>query len=82
MHDLQTQCMETASEKRRPGVSVFFALAGMVVTFLLGVFVGLHPAWIPIHTSSFPDVSQPVVLPSASAPSSQPQTQPTEPSTT
>jgi hypothetical protein len=38
--------------KQRHGVSIFFALAGMLVTFLAGIFVGLHPAWIPIKVTS------------------------------
>jgi hypothetical protein len=72
--------MESASQgKQGSGISVFAALAGMLVTFLAGVFVGLHPTWIPIKTSSYPDVSQPVVLPPPSAsPTTQPKTQPAE----
>ena len=32
----------------RKGVSVIGALAGMLITFIGGIYVGLHPAWIPI----------------------------------
>jgi hypothetical protein len=66
--------MENAPQgKQKSGVSVFAALAGMLVTFLAGVFVGLHPTWIPIKTSSYPDVSQPVALPSSpTSPTTQP----------
>jgi hypothetical protein len=39
------------STYKRPatkGVSVLGALAGMLITFIGGVYVGLHPSWIPI----------------------------------
>lgn len=75
--------MESATQEQ-PGyrIGILGAIAGMVVTFLLGVYVGLHPAWIPIKTSSMPDNGQPVKLPEPkssnehSRPATMPQTQP------
>jgi len=45
----------TAQEKKRRGLqmSLFSAVGGMVVTFMLGLFVGVHPEWIPVRLASF-----------------------------
>jgi hypothetical protein len=34
-------------------------LAAVIVAFLIGVCVGLHPSWIPINVRSGPDMSVP-----------------------
>jgi hypothetical protein len=76
--------METAPQQKQQGykVGIFGALAGMVVTFLLGVYVGLHPMWIPMKTSSVGDNGAPVKPPAPiiererAHPTTMPQTQP------
>jgi hypothetical protein len=73
--------METTPQqgRRKSGVGVFTALAGMLVTFLAGIYVGLHPGWIPVKTSWYPDVGEPVAIPPASsAPTTQSDTRPAE----
>jgi hypothetical protein len=48
-------------------------ILGILIGFLGGVYVGLHPQWIPIKGIGTTDESsQPVVMP---APASQPTTQ-------
>jgi hypothetical protein len=71
--------MATEAQQKQPksGVGIFAALAGMLVTFLLGFFVGLHPSWIPFKTSSADDNSAPVNLPATG-----PEKQRARPSTT
>jgi hypothetical protein len=77
--------METAPQngkKEGARIRLFAALAGMVVTFLLGIFVGLHPRWIPIETSSAPDYGSPAKMPvvttegTQAGPTTVPDTQP------
>jgi hypothetical protein len=68
--------MENEPQQRRGNsVTIIGALAGMAVTFVFGVYVGLHPTWIPIKTSSQGDYSAPVTLPDL--PHTQPTTAPT-----
>jgi cell division protein FtsN len=54
--------MDHASSPNRPRrqIGIGGALAGMVITFLLGVYVGVHPAWLPIKTTSVEDFSRPL----------------------
>lgn len=40
-------------------VGLFVFISGMLVTFILGVFVGLHPTWLPFKTTSEVDFSSP-----------------------
>jgi hypothetical protein len=76
--------METAPQNGKKGerIGLFTALAGMLVTFLVGVFVGLHPRWIPIETSSVPDYGSPAKPPvvtteaAQASPATAPDTQP------
>lgn len=52
--------METTPTIRRSGsVSWIGAIAGMLVTFLIGIYVGLHPAWIPLKGNT-PSVNNPI----------------------
>jgi hypothetical protein len=62
--------METATrpDGSKHRVSIAGALAGMVVTFLLGVYVGVHPTWLPIKSSSVSDFSTPLKTPPATQP--------------
>jgi hypothetical protein len=52
--------METTPQqnKQSHGVGILTALVGMLVAFLAGIFVGLHPSWIPIKTSQSGDINQ------------------------
>ena len=78
----------TPQEKKKSCGSYFIGtIIAVIVAFLAGVFVGLHPDWIPINTTA--NESQPVMssVPGATAPrepvhpEEAPQTQPTtEPS--
>jgi hypothetical protein len=49
--------METAPQEKKPGyrISLFSAIGGMVITFMLGMYVGVHPMWIPVKASSSVD---------------------------
>jgi hypothetical protein len=77
--------MELSPQQKKQGirVSIFSALSGMVVTFLLGLYVGLHPTWIPINSSSTGEDGGPVRLPTPRTererphPTTTTQTQPT-----
>ena len=42
--------MESTSQQTRntKGVSLIGAIMGMAITFLGGIFVGLHPSWLPL----------------------------------
>jgi hypothetical protein len=68
--------METAphQNKSQHGVSVFAFVFGMLVTFMVGLYVGLHPAWIPIKLGNFADAvtDQPSPAKSFSRPTSEP----------
>jgi len=69
--------METGPQQKKRGVGILTALAGMLITFLAGVYVGLHPAWIPIRTGATPqDFSSPMILPAGAT--TEPATQPAE----
>jgi hypothetical protein len=54
----------------RGGVSLVGALGGMLITFLIGVYVGIHPNWIPIKTTpeSNDSTAAPLPMPDVSAP--------------
>ncbi len=50
-------------QKQSKGVSPFAALAGMLVTFVAGIFLGLHPAWIPIGSGNSGELNPASVKP-------------------
>jgi hypothetical protein len=74
--------METVPIRQRKGVSIATAIAGMLITFIGGVVVGLHPAWIPIKGYGNPELpDMPVRFPDSPAATTAdhvptPQTQP------
>jgi hypothetical protein len=41
-------------------IDILIAAAGMVLTFILGIFVGIHPNWIPVGSGGR-DFSQPTI---------------------
>jgi len=47
-------------DKRPKRIGVVPALIGMVITFLAGVYVGLHPNWVPIKGTTMEDFSKPI----------------------
>ena len=49
--------MQTAPQEKKQGLhfSLFTSLAGMLITFLAGIYVGLHPTWIPIKLGASSD---------------------------
>jgi hypothetical protein len=49
------------------GVSIIGACAGMLVTFIAGIVVGLHPTWVPFYSSADSNINgKPIPLPSMS----------------
>ncbi|MDB5323029.1 MAG: hypothetical protein JWN40_4660 [Phycisphaerales bacterium] len=72
--------METAPQKPGYRISLFAAIGGMLITFLLGMYVGVHPMWIPVKASStVDDVAparrpMPATEPDRTAPLTQPAT--------
>src|SRR5438045_2487344 len=76
--------MNTEPKRDKPAnrISLFAAASGMLVTFLLGIYVGVHPNWLPRFGAS-PDYSKPVDIPAGSsgAPRERPTTAPTGPTT-
>ncbi len=71
-------------DRPRRQIGIGGAIAGMVVTFLLGIYVGLHPAWLPIKTTTVEDFSHPLKRSSTEPtmrdqPTTTPTTQPTRP---
>jgi hypothetical protein len=49
------------------GVSVIVALFGMAITFLGGVYVGIHPNWIPIGSGNNTSEPLPPMTPAATS---------------
>ena len=61
--------METQQPK--PGgfkINGVAAILGMVVTFLVGAYVGLHPLWIPFDVSGLQDKGPAVGPPAMATP--------------
>jgi hypothetical protein len=74
----------TQPPARSPGVSYIGAFAGMLVTFVAGVYVGLHPSWIPIKGNGANEMGTPlkvgspaVITPDHAMPATMPATMPT-----
>jgi hypothetical protein len=61
--------METTPQGKKPASLPSFigTAVAVIVAFLLGIFVGLHPSWIPLHTSGpvEPDLPSMTSTPSA-----------------
>jgi hypothetical protein len=66
--------MDTSSlpDKRAKRIGVLPALIGMVITFLVGVYVGLHPNWVPIKGTTMEDFSKPIGRSAPPPPGTQP----------
>lgn len=77
--------MDTDTPRRREGrrVSLFAAASGVVVAFFVGMFVGLHPAWLPnlgsAHDDLGPVVGRPTSHPAEDRPPADLPTQPSHP---
>jgi len=71
--------METTPQQNRQGrrSNIFSTLAWMVVAFLAGIYVGLHPTLIPIDLNSKEEINPPTSSEPISDQSREvPQTQP------
>ena len=75
--------METAQPKKQSGlsISIWGALAGMVVTFLLGIYVGFHPNWIPVRGAGEDNFAAPakIAMPATTEPADIPKAASTQP---
>ena len=60
--------MNTEPTQHKSGnrISLFAACSGMLVTFLIGIYVGAHPNWLPRFGAS-PDYSKPANLPAGAS---------------
>jgi hypothetical protein len=76
--------MEIAPTSSKPGlkISIWSAFGGMLVMFLIGIYVGIHPNWIPIRSSPFEDFTTPAKIafpPPATEPGEMPRAAQTQP---